>query len=137
MLTSSLRPPSKNTSVPRVKSSRAPPKRERPRRAALATPRSLPQSRVKNVTTRSLSPRGNPPITTAEVLPTDMSGRQQEAELAEGPVVLAPVVSHLHGQAQEDLDPEERFQVAPARHPDLLEHGASPPDENALLGVVL
>jgi hypothetical protein len=44
--TSSLRPVSKKTSSPSVKSSSALPKRERVRRADLATPRTRPWSRV-------------------------------------------------------------------------------------------
>ena len=44
--TSSLRPVSKKTSSPRVNSSSALPNRERIRRAALATPRTLPNSSV-------------------------------------------------------------------------------------------
>src|SRR5215831_18757441 len=137
MLTSSLRPPSKNTRVPRVNSSRAPPKRDRPRRAALATPRSFPKSLVKRVTTRSLSPSGNPPMTTAEVLPSGISGRQQEAELAEGTVILAPVAPDLNGQPQEDLNSEECFHIAAGGHPDLLEHGPAATDEDAFLRVLL
>jgi len=41
------------------------PNRERSRRADFATPRTLPNRRVKNVTTRSLSPRAKRPSTSA------------------------------------------------------------------------
>src|SRR5262245_63273077 len=105
------------------------------RRAALATPRILPCWREKNVTTRSLSPRGNPPITTAAVLPRAMSGRQPEAELVQRAVVLAPRPPHLDPEAEEDVDAEERLQLLPRRHPDALERVAAASDEDPLLKV--
>src|SRR5215208_5558858 len=95
MRSRSLLPVSKNTSSPSVKSSRAPVKRERGRRDARATPRTLPKSREKNVTTRSLSPSGKLPITTAGDLPSDISGRHAQPELHEGALVFPPVLPHL------------------------------------------
>src|SRR5512145_391829 len=124
-------------SCPSVSSSSAPPKRERMRRAARATPRTLPYSREKNVTTRSLSPRAKLPMTTAGDLPRAMSGGEPESELAQRAIVLAPGVTHLHGEPQKDLDAEEGLQIPARRRADALEHGASSTDENSLLGVPL
>src|SRR6266545_4857380 len=124
MRTRSLRPVSKNTSSPRVKSSRLPPKRDRMRRAARATPRTRPRSREKKVTMRSLSPRGKLPMTTAAERPRPMSGRQAEAELAQRALVFPPVAPHLHVEVEEHLDAEERLQPAPGLGADALEHGS-------------
>src|SRR5262249_37143127 len=133
----SLRPPSKNTRSPRVKSSSALPNRERIRRADRAIPRSLPKSREKNVTIRSLSPSGKLPITTAGVLPRAMSRGQAQAELPQRPVVLPPPRPDAHGQRQVDLDPEEGLQLAPRGRADPLEHAAGLADQDALLRVAL
>src|SRR5919198_3158350 len=133
MRTRSLRPVSKNTSCPSVKSCSAPPKRERIRRAAFATPRTLPYSRGKNVTTWSLSPSGKLPTTTAADLPSAISGRQPEAELAERLRILPPVPPHIHRQSQEHLDPEEALQLTPRIRSDPLQHCPALADQDALL----
>src|SRR6185503_17118932 len=137
MRTRSLRPVSKNTSCPSVNSSRAPPKRDLSRRADFATPRMRPTSREKNVTTRSLSPSGKLPITTAAEVPRPMSGGQPESEFLQRPAVLPPVVAHLHVQLQEDLDAEERLELAAGGGADALEHGAGLADQDPLLRVLL
>src|SRR4029453_16229274 len=130
-------PVSKNTSWPSVNSSSAPPKRDFNRRAARATPRTRPKSREKKLTTRSLSPRGKLPITTAAERPRPMLGGQPEAELAQRAVVLPPVVSHLHPALEKHRDPEERFQLTAGRAAHPLEHGAALADHDALLRFVL
>src|SRR5687768_15123395 len=136
MRTRSLRPVSKKISCPSVKSCSEPPKRERIRREALATPRTLPYSREKNVTTWSLSPRGKLPITIADDLPSAISGRQPEAELAERLRIPPPVPSHVDGEPEKDLDSEESLQLPPRVRPDALQHGPALADEDALLGVL-
>ena len=65
---------------------------------ARATPRTRPKSREKKLTTRSLSPSGKLPMTTAAERPRPMPGGQPEAELAQRAVVLPPVVAHLHAE---------------------------------------
>src|SRR5262245_44247664 len=121
--TRSLWPVSKNTSWPSVNSSRLPPKRDRIRRAARATPRTRPKSREKNVTTRSLSPSGKLPITTAADRPRPTSGHQPEAELAQRALVLPPVAAHIDAKVEKYLDAEERFEPPPRLAADALEHG--------------
>src|SRR5262245_8250786 len=135
--TSSLWPVSKKTSSPSVSSSSAPLNFDLIRRAARATPRILPCCREKNVTTRSLSPKAKLPITMAVDLPSAISGRQEEAEFTEGPLVLAPRTSHLHGEPQEHLDAEEALQLPSGVRADALEHGAPTADHDALLRLPL
>src|SRR5262245_15565258 len=65
------------------------------------------------------------------------SGREKEAELAQGLLVRAPVAPHEHPQVQVDLDAEKALQLLPGEAPDALEHGPARADHDRLLRVVL
>src|SRR5712692_7811420 len=64
-------------------------------------------------------------------------GGEEEAELSEGAIVLAPALAHGHRELEEDLDAEEALEIFTGRGADALEGGPALADHDALLGIVL
>src|SRR5713226_6914754 len=76
-------------------------------------------------------------MTTACVRWTAMLGGEEEPELFEGAIVLAPALAHGHRELEADLDAEEALEVLPGRGADALEGGPALADDDALLRIVL
>src|SRR5712691_4117919 len=59
-------------------------------------------------------------------------GCEEEAELFEGAIVLAPSLAHGHRELEEDLDAEEALEIFTGRGADALEGGPALADHDAL-----
>src|SRR6266478_2443640 len=68
---------------------------------------------------------------------TPSLGGEEEPELSEGAIVLAPALAHGHRELEENLYPEEALEVLPGRRADALEGGAALANHDALLRFVL
>ena len=88
-----------------------------PHRGARPARRRAPgRSRARrSVTTRSLSPSGKLPMTTAAERPRPSQDVSRKPNSRSARVVLPPVAPHLHVELEEHLDAEERLELTPGR----------------------
>src|SRR5262245_24847100 len=131
---------SKPTASPHVKSSSAPAKRERIRRAPRATAASRPCSRVYSVTSRSCSPNSHVWSTIPSVRRSGTpgpSGGSLVAQLAERPVVLPPVPPDADAEVEEHPHAEKCLKLPTRGLTDPLQHGSALADDDRLLGITL